>query len=131
MSDQDPTSPSTDPFATPALPEDAAVADAGVWDLREGCILVRNGPPPSGDLNDGEAPMSHSKMLASRRKKQRNKKGEVSVFWNFREELSQANRLRRSYYELLRDQLDQFLIQYSLTDSYQNFIAKKCTALRI
>jgi CRISPR-associated protein Csb1 len=36
----------------------AAVADAGVWDLREGCILVRNGPPPSGDLSDGEAPIT-------------------------------------------------------------------------
>jgi hypothetical protein len=47
------------------------------------------------------------------------------LFWNFREELSQTNRLRRSYYELLRDQLDQLLIQYSLTDSYQKFIEKK------
>ncbi len=47
------------------------------------------------------------------------------MFWNFREELSQINRIRRSYYELLRDQLDQFLIQYSLTDSYQNFMEKK------
>jgi CRISPR-associated protein Csb1 len=29
----------------------AAVADVGAWDLREGCILVRNGPPPAGDLD--------------------------------------------------------------------------------
>lgn len=43
------------------------------------------------------------------------------AFWNYREELSLANKLRRSYYELLRDDLDQFLIQYALIDSYQNF----------
>jgi CRISPR-associated protein Csb1 len=36
----------------------AAVADPGVWDLREGCILVRNGPPPFGNLSDGEAPLT-------------------------------------------------------------------------
>jgi hypothetical protein len=46
------------------------------------------------------------------------------AFWNVREELSQANKLRRSYYELLRDELDQFMIQYALVDSYQNFSAK-------
>jgi hypothetical protein len=43
-------------------------------------------------------------------------------FWKYREELSNANRLRRSYYELLRDELDQFILKYALTDSYQNFI---------
>jgi len=43
-------------------------------------------------------------------------------FWTFREELSNENRLRRSYYELLRDELDQFILQYALTDSYYNFI---------
>lgn len=47
------------------------------------------------------------------------------VFWGIREELSQKDRLRRSYYELLRDQLDQFLLQYALTDSYHNFREKK------
>jgi len=47
------------------------------------------------------------------------------AFWSVREELSQANRLRRSYYELLRDELDQFMIQHSLIDSYHNFISKK------
>lgn len=36
----------------------AAVADPGVWDLREGCILVRNGPPPVGDLSDAEAALT-------------------------------------------------------------------------
>lgn len=43
-------------------------------------------------------------------------------YWNYREELSAQNRLRRSYYELLRDELDQFIIQYALIDSYQRFI---------
>ena len=47
------------------------------------------------------------------------------AFWSVREELSQANRLRRSYYELLRDELDQFMIQHALIDSYHNFISKK------
>lgn len=40
----------------------AAVADPGVWDLREGCILVRNGPPPVGDLSDGEAPITATQV---------------------------------------------------------------------
>jgi hypothetical protein len=43
------------------------------------------------------------------------------AFWNYREELSQADRIRRSYYELLRDELDHFLLQYALIDSYHNF----------
>jgi hypothetical protein len=47
------------------------------------------------------------------------------AFWSIREELSQANRLRRSYYELLRDELDQQMIQYGLIDSYNNFRNKK------
>jgi len=47
------------------------------------------------------------------------------AFWNVREELSQADKLRRSYYELLRDDLDQFLLQYALIDSYTNFRSKK------
>lgn len=46
------------------------------------------------------------------------------AFWSVREELSQENRLRRSYYELLRDELDQQMIQYSLIDSYNNFVNK-------
>ncbi len=33
------------------------------------------------------------------------------AFWSVREELSQAYRLRRSYYELLRDELDQFMLR--------------------
>jgi hypothetical protein len=47
------------------------------------------------------------------------------AFWRVREELSQAYRLRRSYYELLRDELDQHLVQYALIDSFHNFLAKK------
>jgi hypothetical protein len=45
------------------------------------------------------------------------------AFWNYREALSLADKLRRSYYELLRDDLDQFLIQYSLIESYHNFVS--------
>ncbi|MBI9082541.1 MAG: hypothetical protein JEZ11_03015 [Desulfobacterales bacterium] len=47
------------------------------------------------------------------------------AFWSVREELSQASRLRRSYYELLRDQFDQHMLKYALTDSYRRFIARK------
>jgi CRISPR-associated protein Csb1 len=35
-----------------------SVANTGVWDLREGCILVRNGPKPTGDLAEGDAPIA-------------------------------------------------------------------------
>jgi len=47
------------------------------------------------------------------------------TFWKFREELSQADRLKRSYYEMLRDDLDQFMMQYALCDSFNRFSAKK------
>ena len=46
------------------------------------------------------------------------------AFWSVREELSLKSRLRRSYYELLRDELDQFLLGYTLTDSYDQFLKK-------
>jgi len=46
------------------------------------------------------------------------------AFWSVREELSQINRLRRSYYELLRDELDQFMLGYALVDSYKQFRAR-------
>jgi hypothetical protein len=46
------------------------------------------------------------------------------AFWSVREELSLKDRLRRSYYELLRDELDQFLIEYALVDSYKQFLEK-------
>ncbi len=42
--------------------------------------------------------------------------------WTYREELSRQNKIRRSLYELLRDELDQVLIQYCLIDSYENFL---------
>jgi hypothetical protein len=46
-------------------------------------------------------------------------------YWGYREQLSQVNRLRRSYYELLRDEFDQHLLQYALIDSYDNFLKRK------
>jgi len=45
--------------------------------------------------------------------------------WRAREELSLENRLRRSYYELLRDDLDQFILDYALKNSYENFKANE------
>jgi len=47
------------------------------------------------------------------------------AFWRVREELSNADRLRRSYYELLRDGLDHYLLQYALIDSYHRFNENK------
>lgn len=47
------------------------------------------------------------------------------AFWSVREELSQVNRLRRSYYEMLRDELDQFILGYALLDSYVRFSGSK------
>lgn len=48
-------------------------------------------------------------------------RGTVS-YWNFREELSRQNRLRRSIYDTLRDELDEYLLQYGLVESHQNFV---------
>jgi len=39
-----------------------------------------------------------------------------------RDALSRDEKLRRSYYEVLRDEMDQFVIEYSLVDSYHNFL---------
>ncbi|MCK5686566.1 hypothetical protein KAJ27_20690 [bacterium] len=36
--------------------------------------------------------------------------------------LSRENQLRRSYYEVLRDELAQFVLEHSLIDSYNNFL---------
>ena len=36
-----------------------------------------------------------------------------------------ADKLTRSYYELLRDELDYFLIQHALIDSYHKFVSQK------
>jgi hypothetical protein len=41
--------------------------------------------------------------------------------WPYRYQLSTQDRLRRSVYEVLRDQMDMYLIQYGLIDSYWNF----------
>ncbi|QTA84368.1 hypothetical protein [Desulfonema magnum] len=49
----------------------------------------------------------------------------MTSYWNIREVLSQKDRLKRSYYELLRDELDEFMIQYGLIDSYNNFCNKE------
>ncbi len=46
------------------------------------------------------------------------------AFWSVRESLSQANRFRRSYYELLRDELDPFIVEYALIESYKKFIER-------
>ncbi len=45
------------------------------------------------------------------------------MYWRPREALSLENRQRRSYYELLRDDLDQFILAHALTDTYENFKA--------
>ena len=42
-------------------------------------------------------------------------------YWGYREELSRAHKLRRIYYEVLRDDLDEFVLQYGLVESYANF----------
>jgi hypothetical protein len=44
------------------------------------------------------------------------------TYWNFREQLSRQDKLRRSVYESLRDELDQYLIDYGLVDSYHHFV---------
>lgn len=47
------------------------------------------------------------------------------TYWNYREQLSRQDRLRRSIYEALRDELDQYLIEYGLVESYHNFVDKQ------
>jgi len=60
----EPKEPTADPEITLALRRYlfalavASVADCGVWDLREGCILVRNGTPPEGNLADNQASLT-------------------------------------------------------------------------
>jgi len=43
------------------------------------------------------------------------------TYWNFREQLSRQDKLRRSVYETLRDELDQYLIECGLVESYHRF----------
>ncbi len=45
-------------------------------------------------------------------------------FWNYRDELSREKKMRRTYYELLRDDIDQLMVTYSLIDSFYNFKLK-------
>jgi len=47
------------------------------------------------------------------------------TYWNYREQLSRQDRLRRSIYEALRDELDEYLIEYGLVESYRNFVDKE------
>ena len=42
-----------------------------------------------------------------------------------RDSLSREDKFRRSLYELLRDELDQFVLKYALVDSYNNFLKHK------
>ena len=44
------------------------------------------------------------------------------ISYKRRECLSREERLRRSYYEVLRDEMDQFTLAYALVGSYDNFI---------
>ncbi len=41
--------------------------------------------------------------------------------WPYRYQLSLQDRLRRSVYEVLRDQMDMYLLKHALIDSYENF----------
>jgi hypothetical protein len=56
--------PSVDPIQTLALRRYlfalalASIAGTGIWDLREGCILVQNSKQLTGDLRDGQLPMT-------------------------------------------------------------------------
>lgn len=47
------------------------------------------------------------------------------TYWNYREQLSRQDKLRRSVYESLRDELDEYLIEYGLVDSYSRFAEAK------
>jgi hypothetical protein len=44
------------------------------------------------------------------------------TYWHFREHLSRRDKLRRSIYIILRDELNQYLIEYGLVDSYRQFL---------
>ena len=41
--------------------------------------------------------------------------------WPYRYQLSLQDRVRRSVYELLRDQMDTYLLKQALVESYENF----------
>jgi hypothetical protein len=42
-------------------------------------------------------------------------------YWQIRDELSRNKKIRRTYYKILRDELESFLLKYALLDSYENF----------
>jgi len=44
------------------------------------------------------------------------------TYWHYREQLSRQDKLRRSVYEILRDELSQYLIEYGLVESYHSFL---------
>ncbi len=46
----------------------------------------------------------------------------MPAHWRYREELSRQNKLRRSIYEVLRDQLDEYMTTYGLIRSFGNFV---------
>jgi hypothetical protein len=46
------------------------------------------------------------------------------AYWRVRESLSQQDKIKRSFYELLRDELDQFMIQYTLVSSFNQFCSR-------
>lgn len=43
------------------------------------------------------------------------------TYWSYREQLSRQDKLRRSAYEILRDELDEYLIECGLVESYFKF----------
>ena len=47
------------------------------------------------------------------------------MFFYHRKQLSREKKLQRSYYEVIRDEMDEFALKYSLVDSYNNFLGQK------
>ncbi len=47
------------------------------------------------------------------------------TYWDYREQLSRQDKLRRSVYESLRDELHEYLIEYALVDSYHTFMKEQ------
>jgi len=66
----------------------------------------REGTPDSGSLTPDRIGRTESEPMPT---------------WPYRYQLSVQDRLRRSVYEVLRDQMDVYLIKHGLIDSYQNF----------
>jgi hypothetical protein len=62
------------------------------------------------------------KAARSKAAKQKERLKTLPAHWRYREELSRQNKLRRSIYEVLRDQLDEYMITHGLIRSYSNFV---------